>query len=397
MNDSSKLWTKPFVAIVMMAFLFFLCVQLLTAGYPAFITEVKHNPTEGGLMTTVFMLAAIFTRPLIGYLIHQVNIKMMSIFSFAFVAITVGLSYGQESIPFLILLRIFHGIGFGIMSTVLATMATNIIPKKKLGEGIGYYGLATSVGTSMGPMLGLAVLQYFSFNLLLIISVLLAVITLVLSLFIKQPKSASAPKKMEKGAFKKYAFDKTAFVPCILTAFFTITLGGVISFLRELGKEENISGSVSLFFLVMAIVMVVARPVSGRLFDTFGHKLIIYPATVCGIIGLFLLAITHSSWTLLLAGFFYGIAYGTVTPTLQAIAVSIVTKDKQGTANAMYFSSMDLGMAIGSTGLGLMASFTGYHFIYGFSIFCLVALLIVYTLLFGRKRSVDVAPATQNM
>lgn len=189
MNDSSRLWTKQFVAIVIMAFLFFLCLQLLTAGFPAFITEVKDNPTEGGLMTTVFMLAAICTRPFIGSLIHQINIKMMSIFSFAFVAITVGLSYGQESISFLILLRIFHGIGFGIMSTILATMATNIIPKKKLGEGIGYYGLATSVGTSMGPMLGLAVLQYFSFNLLLIISALLAVITMILSFTIKKPQS----------------------------------------------------------------------------------------------------------------------------------------------------------------------------------------------------------------
>lgn len=100
MNDSSRLWTKQFVAIVIMAFLFFLCLQLLTAGFPAFITEVKDNPTEGGLMTTVFMLAAICTRPFIGSLIHQINIKMMSIFSFAFVAITVGLSYGQESISF---------------------------------------------------------------------------------------------------------------------------------------------------------------------------------------------------------------------------------------------------------------------------------------------------------
>jgi predicted MFS family arabinose efflux permease len=55
----------------------------------------------------------------------------------------------------------------------------------------------------------------------------------------------------------------------------------------------------------------------------------------------------------------------------------------------MYFSSMDLGMAIGSTGLGVLASYTGYHFIYGFSILFLVALLITYTLLFvkGKKQA----------
>lgn len=395
MKDTSKLWTVQFIAIVLMAFLFFVSVQLLTAGFPAFITDIKQNPTQAGLMTTIFMLAAIVTRPLIGFLIHRVNIKMISIVSFAFVAITVGLSYGQESVGLLLVLRICHGIGFGIMSTILATMATSIIPKKKLGEGIGYYGLATSVGTSMAPMLALAFLQAWSFNILLIIASLLAVITLVVSIFMKNPTQKPVQKSQpEKGSFKKYAFDKQAFLPCILTSFFTITLGGVISFLRELGREANIGGSVSYFFLIMAIIMVIVRPVSGRLFDSFGHKVIIYPATISGIIGLFLLSITHNTGTLLIAGFLYGLAYGTVTPTLQAIAVSRVTKEKQGTANAMYFSSMDLGMAIGSIGLGTLASYTGYHFIYGFSIICLVGLLLTYTILFGRKRTIETTTET---
>lgn len=164
----------------------------------------------------------------------------------------------------------------------------------------------------------------------------------------------------------------------MLTIFFTISLGGVISFMGELGKEANLGGSVSLFFLVLSAMMVIVRPLSGRLFDSYGHKVIIYPGVISGIIGLYLLSITEHTFTLLLAGMFYGLAYGVVTPTLQAIAVKKVAKEKQGTANAMYFSGMDLGMAIGSTGLGAIASITGYHFIYGFSIVFLVMLLVFY-------------------
>ncbi|MFB6467440.1 MFS transporter [Cytobacillus sp. Hz8] len=52
-----------------------------------------------------------------------------------------------------------------------------------------------------------------------------------------------------------------------------------------------------------------------------------------------------------------------VTPTLQALAVSFVAREKQGTANAMFFSCMDLGMAIGSIGLGMLEGLAGYHFI----------------------------------
>ncbi|TKC15363.1 MFS transporter [Robertmurraya kyonggiensis] len=388
MKETSRLWTGRYVAIVVMAFLFFISLQMLTAGFPAYITDVKDNPTQGGLMTTVFMLAAIITRPLIGYLMNKVNMMILNIIGLSFVAITIGLSFNQESVGALLILRAFHGVGFGILTTVLATMATNIIPTNRLGEGIGYYGMATSVGTSIAPMLALSILQYFSYNFMIILTCFLTLATILISFFVKPSKASQSEKK--KISFKAYAFDKNALLPSIMTIFFTISLGGVISFMGELGKEVGLGNSVPFFFLVISIMMVLVRPLSGRLFDSYGHKVIIYPGVFSGIVGLFLLSIAEHTWTLLLAGLFYGIAYGVVTPTLQAIAVRAVAKEKQGTANAMYFSGMDLGMAIGSTGLGFIATYKGYHFIYGFSIVFLIVLIAAYTLvLIKRKKEAE--------
>nr|WP_286181159.1 MFS transporter [Bacillus sp. ISL-37] len=385
MNKTSKLWTAQFTAIIIMAFLFFLCLQLLTAGFPAFITDIKNNPGQGGLMTTVFMVSAIATRPFVASLMQKMDNKKLSLISLVFIAISVGLRFGQDSVPILLLLRVFHGVGFGIITTIFSTMATNIIPAHRLGEGIGYYGMATSVGTSLGPMLALAMLQYFAFNMLILLSVGLTLLTLLLNILVKSPQKP-ANAAVPKVNFREHAFDRHAFTPAILTVFFSITLGGVVSFLRELGKEANLGATISLFFLVLTIVMVMIRPVSGRMYDKYGHRLIIYPAVISGIIGLTLLALTQNTLTLLIAAVFYGIAYGTVAPTLQALAVSAVSKEKQGTANAMYFSSMDLGMALGSAGLGLLASYTSYHFIYGFSIIFLIGLLLAYTLIFVVKK-----------
>ncbi|WP_226086965.1 MFS transporter [Mesobacillus sp. S13] len=384
--NTSRLWTAQFTAIVIMAFLFFLCLQLLTAGFPAFITDIKNNPAQGGLMTTVFMVSAIAIRPFVPSLMQKMDNKKLSVISLGFIAISVALSFGQDSVALLLLLRIFHGIGFGIITTIFSTMATNIIPAHRLGEGIGYYGMATSVGTSLGPVLALALLQVFSFNLLIVLSVGLTLLTLLLNLFIKGPRKPAKMSTIQKGYFREHAFDRHAFTPAILTAFFSITLGGVVSFLRELGKEAGLGATISLFFLVLTIVMVIIRPFSGRIYDRFGHKFIIYPAVVSGIIGLTLLAITQNTMTLLVAAVFYGLAYGTVAPTLQALAVGAVQKEKQGTANAMYFSSMDLGMALGSAGLGLLASYTSYHFIYGFSVIFLVGLMLAYTFVFVLKK-----------
>lgn len=388
-KTTSRLWTSQFIVIVVMAFLFFLCLQLLTAGFPAYIMDIKKNPTQAGLMTTVFMGAAILTRPLIGYLIHKVDVKLMSIITLILLVLTVGLSYGQTSVSLLLCLRALHGVGFGIITTVLSTLATNIIPVKRLGEGIGYYGLATSVGTTVAPMFAISMLQLYSYNLLIILSIVMTIAALVLSFFVNTPKISGSANTDKQISFKEYAFDKKALLPCILAMFFTTTLGGVISFLSGLGEEANIGASVSLFFLMMTIMMVVVRPFSGRLYDNLGHKVIIYPAVVSGIIGLFLLSITENTITLLIAGVLYGFSYGIMTPTLQAIAVGFVEKEKQGTANAMFFSSMDLGIAFGSMGLGVLASHTSYHFIYGFSIISLLVLLLLYTFVFVRGEKAE--------
>jgi MFS family permease len=101
-----------------------------------------------------------------------------------------------------------------------------------------------------------------------------------------------------------------------------------------------------------------------------------YPAAVCGIIGLYLLSTVRSTPMLLVAGVFYGTAYGFLTPTLQTLAVSKVDKKKQGTANAMFLSFMDLGMALGSPILGIVAGAQGYRAIYSISIISIVAVIL---------------------
>lgn len=96
--NTSRLWTAQFTAIVIMAFLFFLCLRLLTAGFPAFITDIKNNPAQGGLMTTVFMVSAIAIRPFVPSLMQKMDNKKLSVISLGFIAISVALSFGQDSV-----------------------------------------------------------------------------------------------------------------------------------------------------------------------------------------------------------------------------------------------------------------------------------------------------------
>lgn len=390
-NKDNKLFTPEFITVMLMALALFLSVMFLTSGLPANITATTGNAFMGGMMTTFFMIAAIITRPVIGYVIQKANIKLLNIATISILAVLIFSLTVTDSIPILLFIRVLQGICFGILSTSVATMATNAMPAKRIGEGIGYYGMATSGGTSFAPMIALAILQSLSYKALILTSTALAVVTLVLMLLSKNKKkevttNAKAGSR-EKNSFAEYAFDVRALLPCIAVLCFSFTLGGVTSFIKPLGKEAGIEATVSLFFLVEAIALLISKVLSGIIYDRAGHKVIMYPAAVCGIIGLYLLSIVNSTPMLLVAGVFYGAAYGFLTPTLQTIAVSKVDKKKQGTANAMYLSFMDLGMALGSPILGIVAGAQGYRAIYSVSIIFIVVLILLYGLTIGREKT----------
>lgn len=390
-KNENRLFTPEFIIVNLMALALFLSVMFLTSGLPANITATTGDAFMGGMMTTFFMIAAIITRPMIGYVIQKVNIKVLNIVTtLVLIALIFSLTM-VNSISLLLFIRVLQGICFGILSTSIATMATNVMPAKRMGEGIGYYGMATSGGTSFAPMIALAILQSISFKALILTSTALAIVTFILMLLSKNKKKEvinnAKTEETDQISFAEYAFDVRALLPCIIVLCFSFTLGGVTSFIKPLGKEAGIESTVSLFFLVEAIVLLISKALSGIIYDRAGHKVIMYPSAICGIIGLYLLSNVNSILMLLAAGVFYGAAYGFLTPTLQTIAVSKVDKKKQGTANAMYLSFMDLGMALGSPILGIVAGAQGYRAIYSVSIIFIVVLILLYAFTIGRTKS----------
>src|SRR5690606_35899133 len=74
-----------------------------------------------------------------------------------------------DSIIPLLLLRALYGLGFGIGSTIIPTLVSNIIPTKRMGEGIGYFGLSTSLAMSVGPAIGLSIMKQQGFSTLALV------------------------------------------------------------------------------------------------------------------------------------------------------------------------------------------------------------------------------------
>lgn len=169
--------------------------------------------------------------------------------------VTIVLTFFNDSIGFIIFIRALQGIGFCVLTNLLYTISSSMIPSTRLGEGLVFFAMATSIGTSLGPMFAIAYLANYSFHSMLIITLVLMTFSFTGSLLIKkdsikivatQPKSPPPSKE----PFYKYMFDRRVLLPSILIALNYFVIAGIVSFLGAYGKEINLGGAFRNFLLL---------------------------------------------------------------------------------------------------------------------------------------------------
>lgn len=407
MNESSqaprvKLWTIDFILLMLCNFLLFLQLHMIVSPLPSYVQERFHaNAFEVSLFTCLFALCAIAARLYSAKALER-GLRNTMIYLGLTVALLATLGYYfAGGIALLLLLRMIFGTGFGMTSTAFPTMASDIIPVKRMGEGMGYFGLSTSLAMSIGPMIGVTLLQGAGFTTLMLCTAGVIAVIYPLSLSLTRKKAnkgadaaGSAPHVQPKaasvsGTGEKLPFNRKLFLPSILNALLAVTYGGLVGFIVLYGKEANLSNP-AFFFLFNAIAILLVRPFAGRLYDRKGPKALLIPGTFFMAGGLILLSFATSMPLMLLSAFIYGIGYGSMQSSLQTWMIQIVAPSQRGMANGMFLNSLDFGIAMGALLLGAIASLTSYTEMYRYSAIAVVLFLIIYLIQGKRSGSFDV-------
>lgn len=387
---ASKLWTRDFVLLTVSNLFLYLNLQMITPSLPAYVTErFGAGQWTVSLVISLFALSAIVTRFFAGSWLKRGRTTLILLVGLTVYMLATASYYAAGTLALFLLIRILYGIGFGVSSTAFGTMVSDIIPIRRMGEGMGYFGLSTSLSMSAAPVIGLWLLGSYGFDTLILVSTLLAILIIPLSLLIRStpsvPKPATAPSPAAapdtRGTYKQVA------LPCFLNMLLSITYGGLISYLALFGKEVHI-GNVGWFFLCNAGAVLLVRPVAGKIFDKKGHFAVLPPGALMVAVGLVLLSYTSSMTGLLASALCYGIGYGILQPSLQAWTVKQVSPEMRGTANGTFYNSIDLGIALGSLLLGGIASGTSYSMMYLLSALAMLLFLAIYvsgTLVKGKK------------
>lgn len=395
MNNTPPLWTKAFVFLLLGNLFTFMSFQMLLPNLPPYIASIGGSSLQVGLVTTSFSVAAILIRPFIGHILLTKKRKMpVLIGSFLLLVCTILYPFTQI-VTLLLIFRFLHGAAWGWGTTTNGTAAVDLVPRRRVGEGMGYFGLSITIGMIIAPSIGIFLYQNYDFRTLVLVSVLLGMIAfLFLSLTrYAEPEALSRNQaKPPKFSFFRSLIEKKSTYPVFITFLTSFGYGSIVTYLVLFGEEQNLTGTF-LFYLANALCATISRPFTGRLFDAKGPWLLIMGCSVIAFLAMWILSIASANWYFILSGALFGIGYGSMIPALQAWTISKTDVERSGIANGMYYSSIDFGIGLSAVILGILHQFVPTSSLFQISSF-LFLLVFLFTLSdYVIKRRKDRQPA----
>lgn len=362
------------------------------AGYITVPLVAKYVMTFGADITTasavsgILSLVAMFMCPVAGVLSDRINKKKLLIITEAAYAVCLGLHAFARSLIALLLLRAVTGIFFSLSNVLTIAYASSYIPKSRMGEGLGYFGLVVPLVQAAGPSIGLGLRDSIGYGAVFTGAAIAALAAMICVAVL--PYNAPEPSGQKKTLKFNDIFAVRFIWLMLLTALFSSANGLISTYLDILASERSIT-NISIFFTVFSVVLIIFKPLTGKLLDSRGMYLVIIPAVVFAALGMFFVGIASSLWVMLIAAVCKALGQGAGTPTIQAHAVKMLDKSHSGVA----VSTIQIGQSLGNSIAPVLGSFLvkpfGYTTMFcGFGGIILVAGFLFLILQARREKKV---------
>lgn len=381
-QEPTKLWNKWYITILLLSMVNHVASQLITPIVSKYAMSIGATMATAGTIVGLMSLAAMFARPFAGLSSDRINKKLIIAVTGAVTGVCMYLYSASKSVEMMAAVRFVHGISFSFSTVALLAFNTMFIPKDKIGEGIGWSVVTTTLATAMGPNLGLWLVDHFGYKACFAAAAIGTIIPNLCFLVVPNRQEPHVPGKSAK--FNVNDFISLQIFPfALLTGLFSCCNGIVNSFLALLGDERGIKG-VGVFFTAYSVILIVTRPITGKLYDQKGIKFIMYPCIALAALSMLLLGKATSTWIVLLAGVLKALGQGTGAPSIQAHCLKKLGRDKAGVVSSTCYMGNDIGNTVGPAIGGLIASRTGYG-----SMFIMIAVSVIvigWPLLFFKTR-----------
>lgn len=388
-----KLWNRNFILICLTSFFIFISFYIYSVTLPVYSTnELGAGKQAMGLVITVFIIAGVIFRALTGKALNKFNNRKIVLFSIGLFLLCSIAYLFSSSFGSMLLLRIIHGASFGIAATSTSAIAIRFIPQNRKGEGIGYFTLFMSLAMVCGPFIGLTISLHFSYMILFACCILFSLFAFVFACMLDIPALESQFSATELKGWRSYIEPKA--IPISITGFvLAFSYAGIATYISSYATNLNLQSIAGYFFIVFAILILVSRPFTGRIFDKHGEHHLVYPGLILFAVGMIVLSQSAQGFSFLTAGGIIGLGYGALLPSLQTIAIQAAPMKHSALATGTFYVFFDSGYGVGSYLLGIIASNTSYGHMYFLSAIIVVFVVALYYLLHHRQQKKEITSA----
>ena len=392
LSHKERFYTPTMVLLAIVVAVSFLGVGFIVPLRTLYAHELGASSAEIGLMTVSFLVASFVAAPVIGHLSDRYGAKNVLWIGLLVHGAVVLIYLPVRSPIWLIGLRAIEGIATVAILPPARTLMSILAPTHRQAEALGIVSAAQNAGILLGPVLGALVASAFGYGpSFLLVSTLLALMTVAAYRFLPRPAVASSTKTARQEPTQRlFRF------PLLLVYFLGLLLmlsTGVIATIWSLYMLDRGASLllIGLSYTAVGLPQLVLTPLAGRWSDRYGR----YGLTICGVslLGLVYTAygvVSSPLWIVFLCGV-EGVFHALAESGVNGLLADVTPAGREGTVQAHFNAARTAGSLLGATvagffyavGPGVPFLMTGPWYVFG----TVILFLPSFARMFARGRS----------
>jgi EmrB/QacA subfamily drug resistance transporter len=201
MNQTKKLANRPpygILAVLMIgAFIAFLNNTLLNIALPSIMKDLDVGASTVQWMTTGFMLVNGILIPTTAFLIQKYSVRQLFLTAISLFTIGSLIAGVAHSFPILLAGRMLQASGSAIMMPLLMNVMLVSFPVEKRGAAMGVFGLIFMAAPAIGPTLSGWIVEHYDWRMLFHFITPIAMAVLLISFFLLKDKKEKVDIHMD--------------------------------------------------------------------------------------------------------------------------------------------------------------------------------------------------------
>ncbi len=330
--------------------------------------EFGMTPETITLLVSVFFAAQFLAGPTIGRLSDKngrIPILIISQIGTVISFIMLALAPGSF---LLFAARVLDGITGGNI-IVAQAYVTDITPKEKRTQALGYIFAAFGVGFVFGPALGGVLSAAFGPRVPFMVAAVAATVTVILTWLTLDetltPEQRLANKQVKRGGLEPGQVLQNIpllliFIAAFIGQFAFGLLQSTFSLYAELilfadSSEETATLGIGLLLAVVGVSQFVTQTVIlPKAVNRFGESMLVIIGTLSRTLGLLIFAVVTSPWLAAFGSLFFASGLGLMMPALQSLTTRTVSDEVRGGALGLYQSIISLSTIASTAIAGLI-------------------------------------------